>query len=130
MLCSGARCSAALHRTEEPVCLEHDCWVDRQEEMPARPARRGLLGLRGRPASAAAQRGWRPSRRLCTLLNDLREARCRQAELCAALRACLPGGWWGAPVGPRLALGDRFRLCQARPSLRREAGLHAPRAST
>ena len=84
-----------------------------QEEMPVRPARRsGMLGLRVRPTSASA-RGWRPSRRLCTLLSDLREARCRQAELGAALRGCLPDSWWGAPVGLRLLLGDRFRLCQA-----------------
>jgi len=87
-----------------------------QEELPARPARRGgLLGMGARPASASALRGWRPSRRMCTLLSDLREARGRQAELCAALRGGLPAGWWGAPVGGRLLLGDRFRLCQARP---------------
>jgi hypothetical protein len=87
-----------------------------QEELPARPARRGgLLGIGARPATASALRGWRPSRRMCTLLSDLREARGRQAELCVALRGGLPAGWWGAPVGGRLLLGDRFRLCQARP---------------
>ncbi|KAK9821741.1 hypothetical protein WJX81_001109 [Elliptochloris bilobata] len=123
----GATYAALLERALVKVAMHHTAFLERlcQEEMPARLARRGgLLGLRGRPPSASAQRGWRPSRRLCTLLNDLREARCRQAELCATLRACLPDGWWGAPVGSRLALGDRFRLCQVDTERRYAAALH------
>ncbi|EIE24413.1 hypothetical protein COCSUDRAFT_61838 [Coccomyxa subellipsoidea C-169] len=55
---------------------------------------------------------WRPSRRLCAVLNDLREVRCKHSDLTAAVRGCLPAAWWGADAGGGYALGSRLQLCQ------------------
>jgi hypothetical protein len=41
------------------------------------------------------------------------QARGKQAELAAAVRAGLPQEWWGAPAGPDgYILGSRMQMCQ------------------
>jgi hypothetical protein len=85
-----------------------------QEQLPKAPSQAvtaQLLRLAVQPKSAPS-RPWRPSRRLCALLNDLREARAKQADLAAAVRSALPEPWWGADAGGQHILGSRLQLCQ------------------
>lgn len=76
------------------------------------PVAAQLLRLRMGGGPPAAPKLWRPSRRLCAVLNDLREVRCKQGDLTATVRGSLPEAWWGALAGGGYILGSRLQLCQ------------------
>ena len=40
------------------------------------------------------------------------QVRCKQSDLTAAVRGCLPEAWWGADAGGGYVLGSRLQLCQ------------------
>ena len=43
---------------------------------------------------------------------SVHQVRCKQSDLTAAVRGCLPEAWWGTDAGGGYLLGSRLQLCQ------------------
>ncbi|CAL8467397.1 g6934 [Coccomyxa elongata] len=108
--------AALLEKALSKVALQHVVSLEKlcQEQLAQQqqPVAAQLLRLRMGGGPPAAPKLWRPSRRLCAVLNDLREVRCKQGDLTATVRGSLPPAWWGALAGGGYILGSRLQLCQ------------------
>ncbi|KAK9909456.1 hypothetical protein WJX75_002539 [Coccomyxa subellipsoidea] len=107
--------AALLEKALSKIALQHVVSLEKLCQEQLAPVQQAVTAqlLRLRMGGTSPQpKLWRPSRRLCAVLNDLREVRCKQSDLTAAVRGCLPEAWWGTDAGGGYLLGSRLQLCQ------------------